>query len=115
MLDRLPTEILSSELVKFCDKSSTLNLTLTCKSLNQATTSYLYKTYKPAPTLINYDNPVFYDEDKYLSYSKDAKLYKELFFQFSQKRGNRYGQSVKVRDNYRKLVRTLQSKAESTC
>lgn len=111
MLDKLPTEIVSTDLMKFCDKSSTLNLTLTCKSLNQATTQYLYKTYKPAPTLVNYDNPMFYDEDRSLNYSKDhGKLYKELFFTTSPSHNSRYGQSVKIRNNYRILVRSLQSK-----
>jgi len=108
MLDKLPTEIISTELVKFCDKSSTLNLTKTCKFLNQATIQHLNKTYKFKPTLINYDNPMFYDEDRYMNYKRDqGKLYKDLFF---VKPNTRYGQSLKIRNNYRSLVRNLQNR-----
>lgn len=107
MLDKLPNELISSELLRFCDKSSTLSLTLTCKSLSQVTSQHLYKTYRPAPTLINYDNPLFYDEDRRMNYTKDyGRIYKDLNFTKS----SRFCQSIKIRNNYRTLIKSLQEK-----
>ncbi|CDR39580.1 CYFA0S03e04962g1_1 [Cyberlindnera fabianii] len=61
MIDKLPTEIISQELLKFIDEKDEYALMLTCKSTHFATKDHFSKTYKPQPSLICFDNPVHHD------------------------------------------------------
>jgi hypothetical protein len=62
MIDRLPTEILATELVRFCDKDDAFNLMLSCRTVHNATSEHFQKSFKPLSNLINLENPVFYDQ-----------------------------------------------------
>lgn len=60
MIDKLPTEILQSELVQYFDKDDAFNLMLTCKTIHKATSNEFEKKYR-LNTLINFDNPMFFN------------------------------------------------------
>ncbi|CCH41483.1 hypothetical protein BN7_1024 [Wickerhamomyces ciferrii] len=110
MIDKLPIEIISTDLVNFCDRSSIHSLTLTCKTLHNATLQRLNK-FRVSPNLINFDNPIFHDEDRALNRERQDSIlrYKNVFFTAGN---SRYGQSLKIRNNYRDLVRNLKTRPE---
>lgn len=77
MINELPKEILSLEVSKYCGKTDLKNLILVNKEFKQIFKPKL-EQYRPRKCLVYYDNPAFYDENRWLCYNNDAKMYMNM-------------------------------------